>query len=162
MLHLAGLAARRVVPVNSTLGHTSPLMALLFVYGSLKEGFPNFHVNRGRRLQGQFATAQPHPLVLVNGRLPCLLPLPGTGHNVIGQLFEVSPVELTAMDELERVGVPGGYARVELEVQNLGVPSQAPIKAFAYVQDPELLNQPGEHVGPLSEYTSEHAKRLRW
>ena len=48
----------------------------LFVYGSLKEGFPNFHINRGRRIAGQFRTVLPHSLHLVNGRLPCLLPLP--------------------------------------------------------------------------------------
>ena len=45
-------------------------MPPLFVYGSLKEGFPNFHVNQGRRVPGEFRTVRPHPLYLVGGRLP--------------------------------------------------------------------------------------------
>ena len=51
-------------------------MHLLFVYGSLKEGFPNFHVNKGRRVPGTYRTVQPYPLFLANGQLPCLLDAP--------------------------------------------------------------------------------------
>lgn len=137
-------------------------MALLFVYGSLKQGFPNFHVNRGRRVPGDFKTTQKHPLWLFNGQLPCLLPAAGTGHHVIGQVFEVTAAELQAMDELERVGEPGGYSRVEIDVAPVGSPAASPWRAFAYLQEPALLARPGDHVGPLAEYTSEHAKDLRW
>ena len=54
-------------------------MHLLFVYGSLKEGFPNFHVNRGRRRPGSFVTAQPHELWLLGGQLPALFAAAGDG-----------------------------------------------------------------------------------
>ena len=137
-------------------------MHKLFVYGSLKEGFPNFHVNQGRRLAGDFVTAQPHAFWLIRGQLPCLLPADGTGHAVVGQLFEVSDAALAAMDQLERVGQAGGYQRAKIGVQRRGTPNAEPITAFVYLQDPALLAQPGEHDGPIAEYTHEHAKRLRW
>jgi gamma-glutamylaminecyclotransferase len=140
-------------------------MPLLFVYGSLKEGFPNFHVNKGRRRPGDYRTAGPHPFYLVRGQLPCLLPATGDGLAVQGQLFEVTPDELEAMDRLERVGEPGGYQRAEIEVQAVDDSSQAVspvLRAFVYLQDPALLAQPGPHIGPIAEYTEEHAQRLSW
>lgn len=143
-------------------------MPLLFVYGSLKEGFPNFHFNKGRRMPGEFRTAQPYPFYLADGALPCLLPRPGTGHRVMGQLFEVTAAELAAMDELERVGLPGGYARITIEVALVadahGTPGAAgaPTPAFVYVQAEERLHGDGEHIGPIAEYTLEHARALRW
>lgn len=143
-------------------------MALLFVYGSLKEGFPNFHVNHGQRVAGEHRTLLPHPLYLYQGRLPCLFLEPGAGLPVTGQLFEVGEAELARMDALERVDQPGGYRRVEIAVQALDAPggldAPEPVvrQAYVYVQDPALLQQPGPHEGPLAEYTLEHARHLRW
>jgi gamma-glutamylaminecyclotransferase len=137
-------------------------MPLLFVYGSLKEGFPNFHVNKGRRRPGDFQTVDALPLYLFRGRLPCLLPQPGKGLKVRGQLFEVDATALGAMDVLERVGEAGGYARQRIQVAQAGdEPAQA-IEAEVYMQSPELLDQPGAHVGPLAEYTAKNASRLQW
>lgn len=136
-------------------------MALLFVYGSLKEGFPNFHVNKGRRLPGDFKTVDPHPLWLYQGQLPCLLPSSGDGHRVMGQVFDVTPAELAEMDALERVGQPGGYSRIALQVV-ADAAGSAPFEAFAYAQDPALLQGTGPHVGPIAEYTQDHARHLRW
>lgn len=147
---------------------------LLFVYGSLKEGFPNHHVNRGRRVPGAFRTAQPYPLYLADGVLPCLLPRPHSGHRVHGQLFEVDDADLAAMDALERVGEPGGYARIAIEVEPVrddaaagGAPAQPEpehrtVTAYVYVQSEARLQAGGAHVGPLAEYTPEHARSLRW
>lgn len=137
-------------------------MPLLFVYGSLKEGFPNFHLNQGRRLPGDYRTALPYPLYLLNGELPCLLPTPGSGHRVVGQVFAVTPVALARMDELERVGEPGGYRRIDIEVVAIGLRDEPAIGALVYVQDPACLEQPGTHPGPIAEYTLEHAKSFRW
>ena len=137
-------------------------MLSLFVYGSLKEGFPNFHVNQGRRLPGEFRTVQRHPLYLIAGRLPCLLPEPGEGLHVLGQLFEVSPEALARMDELERVGQPGGYTRESILVQRMATPQPAPVAAFVYLQSRAMLDAVGTHLGPLELYTLEHAKALRW
>lgn len=135
---------------------------LLFVYGSLKEGYPNFHFNKGHRVGGEFVTAQPYPFYLADGQLPCLLPQPGQGLQVTGQLFEVSPLELAEMDALERVGEPGGYARGAIEVRPAQQPQAPVVRAFAYFQSPARLAGPGPHVGPLAEYTAEHAARLAW
>jgi len=136
-------------------------MPLLFVYGSLKEGFPNHRVNRGRRVPGEYRTAQAYPLHLVESVLPCLFLQPGAGVPVQGQLFEVDSAALAAMDALERIGEPGGYHRVTIEVAEMDTPART-LQAFVYVQDPVLLQRSGPHPGPLAEYTMEHAKALRW
>jgi gamma-glutamylaminecyclotransferase len=133
---------------------------LLFVYGSLKEGFPNHHHNHGRRRPGDFLTAVPYPLCLYNGQLPCLLDEPGQGLRVKGQVFEVSEAELSRMDRLERIDEPGGYRRVAIEV--IGPDDDAPLQAQVYVQSRALLAPPGPHPGPIDEYTLQHAERLRW
>ncbi len=137
-------------------------MPPLFVYGSLKEGFPNFHVNKGRRRPGEFHTLHPYPLYLIGGRLPCLLPALGEGLQVHGQLFEVSSEELALMDRLERVGQPGGYLREVIDVQDRADPTSTSIPAFVYLQTRAMLEAPGTHLGPLACYTLEHAKSLRW
>ena len=137
-------------------------MPPLFVYGSLKQGFPNFHVNKGRRLPGEFRTLQPHPLYLIAGRLPCLLLEPGVGLQVHGQLFEVSAEDLTSMDALERVGQPGGYRRELIDVQNVNPAAPGPVMAYVYVQTRAMLDAEGTHLGPLALYTPEHARSLRW
>lgn len=137
-------------------------MPPLFVYGSLKEGFPNFHVNKGRRLPGEFSTLRPYPLYLVAGRLPCLLPAPGEGLQVQGQLFEVSAGELALMDALERVGQPGGYRRELIDVQRMDAAAPQTIAAFVYLQSHTMLDAAGTHLGPLALYTLEHARSLRW
>lgn len=137
-------------------------MTPLFVYGSLKEGFPNFHVNRGRRLPGEYRTARPHPLMLLDGVLPCLFPRPGEGVAVVGQLFDVDAAALAAMDALERVGEPGGYERRLIEVLRADAGPSAVVEAFAYFGSEALVARAGTHVGPLAEYTLEHARTLRW
>lgn len=142
-------------------------MPLLFVYGSLKEGYPNFHVNGGCRVGDAWHTVEPHPFWLIGGRLPCLFLQPGEGRVVEGQLFEVDAAQLARMDRLERTGEPGGYARMSIRVQPQAAsagadPATAVREAWVYVQDPALLASPGPHVGPLERYTLEHAAALRW
>ncbi|MBL8340960.1 MAG: gamma-glutamylcyclotransferase [Rubrivivax sp.] len=138
---------------------------LLFVYGSLKEGFPNFHANRGRRLPGRYRTAVPYPFYLAGGTLPCLLPQPGRGLHVVGQLFEVEDRQLAVMDALERVGEPGGYMRARIDVlpiDDTGRPLSPAQPAFAYVQEEARLEAGRAHVGPIAEHTLEHAQSLNW
>lgn len=82
----------------------------VFVFGTLKEGFPNFGSNAGRRLPGMFRTRLKMPLFLVGERCsPWLLNLPGIRHHVFGQIFEVDRPALEAMDILERVHESDGY-----------------------------------------------------
>ena len=52
---------------------------LVFVFGTLKQGFPNAATNRGARWPGNFRTEAAFPLYLVGERhVPWLLNAPGT------------------------------------------------------------------------------------
>lgn len=129
----------------------------VFVFGTLKDGFPNFHVNRGRRIPGRFSTRERYPLYLVGERhVPWMLDTPGLGERVAGELYEVDAEALAAMDRLERVGEPGGYRREAILVLD----GTRGVEAFAYLKaTAELGSQP--RVGPLAEYTAEHARLYR-
>lgn len=137
------------------------MMDLLFAYGSLQQGFPNAHVNSGRRVHGRFRTQQRLPLYLVGaGHLPCLVLQPGRGQQVLGQLFEVDAAALQAMDRLERVDDPQGYRRVRIGVEH--VADGRAFDAFVYVQQASKLDPSTPMIGPLAEYTLEHARHLHW
>ena len=132
--------------------------ALIFVYGTLKEDFPNFHINRGSRVPGEFVTVRRFPLYLVGvRRVPCVLNSPGEGERVIGQVFEVDAAALQQMDMLEGVHESDGYSRLSIDVVDRDKSSAAAFAAFAYVKRPEQLAAETNRVGPLAEYTVEHA-----
>ncbi len=79
-------------------------MTLVFVYGTLKQGFPNHATNRGRRVAGTATTVDPWPLYLVSERsVPWLIDRKGGGVRVTGELYEVDDDALVAMDRLERI-----------------------------------------------------------
>lgn len=134
---------------------------LVFVFGTLKEGFPNHHVNRGKRLAGTFSTTLPYPLYLVGKRRsPWMIDEPTRGSHVRGQVFEVDEVALRQMDVLERVDEPDGYRR-----KRIGVVSSedgSTLDVFVYMKDPaQFLAHRGDAIGPLSEYTAQHAALYR-
>lgn len=133
----------------------------LFVYGTLKEGFPNHHFNTGRRLAGVFQTREAYPLLVVRlpneDRAPWLVNLPGQGWPVRGQVFEVDASALPALDRLEELGQPTGYVRVPIELQALGGDA-APCQAQAYLKPADHLCQCLEREGPFPEYTLELAR----
>ncbi|TYJ41224.1 hypothetical protein E1A91_A03G005500v1 [Gossypium mustelinum] len=78
--------------------------ALIFTYGTLKQGHGNHHLIQDLILQqdaiflGFHVTHQPHPLVIGPHGIPYLINLPGHGHQVKGELYSVStrglPIEL--------------------------------------------------------------------
>lgn len=136
------------------------MLHLVFVFGTLKEGFPNFGVNRGRRVAGDFCTEQRYPLYLVGERhSPWLLDQPGQGHSVRGQVFEVSEAVLADMDRLERVAEPDGYRRVPVVV--IGEADGRRLEVQAYLKDARELVPGLPRLGPLPEYTLEHAAMYR-
>ena len=136
----------------------------LFVFGTLKQGFCNFHVNAGRRVGDVFVTRERHPLYVIGPRhLPWLLERPGEGHAVRGQLFEVDPPALAAMDALERIHDPRWYQRRRIEVvepASGGAPA-GPIEAWVYFGSALGFEGQTVHAGPLAEYTLELEHRLR-
>lgn len=141
-------------------------MSLVFVYGSLKQGFANEHVNAGRRVAGRWRTRERWPMLLLGtGEVPCLVAAPGTGHQVIGELYEVDAQALVRMDRLERVGEAAGYVRIEVAIERCDAQPAAQTedaRAFVYVK-PQHAIAPGEpRIGPLAEYLPEHARNFRW
>lgn len=135
-------------------------MEFVFVFGTLKEGFPNFGINRGVRVQGTFATCEAYPLYLVGERhSPWMLDARGTGLHVRGQVFRVDADTLAAMDRLERIDAPDGYRRVRFEVEALG--SSVRQDVFVYLKPAGQLDPAQVRLGPLAEYTQAHAALYR-
>lgn len=135
---------------------------LVFVFGTLKAGFPNSDVNSGVRVPGTFVTEDRYPFYLVGERhSPWVLNHPGQGLQVAGQLFEVTDAGLEKMDALERVGEPGGYERVRIRVREAGLTSTRTVEAFVYLKNPTLFCLGEARVGPLGEYTPAHAALYR-
>jgi gamma-glutamylaminecyclotransferase len=135
------------------------MSVLLFVYGTLKEGFPNHHLNVGRRLPGEFRTGKPLQLFVVKlpgeERAPWLVDGTGSGHQVRGQVFEVEDEALASMDEFEGVGQPTGYLRLELELERTD--QEGNPRAFAYMKQEQQLQHCLSIEGPFEEYTSKLA-----
>jgi gamma-glutamylaminecyclotransferase len=146
--------AGRRVPRFAAMDH------LVFVFGTLKEGFPNFATNRGTRVGGTFTTCTPYPLYLVGERhVPWLVDRPGEGLAVDGEVYRVDDATLAAMDRLERVTEPDGYRRLPLQVQESGSGERRVVQA--YLKPPAQLVAGEVRAGPLAAYTPEHAASYR-
>jgi gamma-glutamylaminecyclotransferase len=129
----------------------------VFVYGTLKEGFPNFALNRGRRLPGSYRTRERYPLYLIGERCsPCLIMRPGAGFQVTGQLFLVDAAALAGMDRLERTHLADGYRRVAIGVV---AASGEQSRAYAYLKPAAALEGAALRSGPLASYEPVHAAR---
>jgi len=129
------------------------------VFGTLKEGFPNHHVNLGLKIPGVFNTVERFPLYLVGRRnSPWLINDPGGGLQIAGEVYQVTFEALQQMDRLERVSASDGYCRISTEVGDRhGSTSQAEI----YVKSIGQLSTAAINAGPLECYTLEHAKLYR-
>ena len=138
-------------------------MPLLFLYGSLQQGFANEHVNGGVRRAGSYQTRMLLPMFLLGeGNVPCVIHSPGTGHHVIGEVYEVDEPSLASMDRLERLGAPGGYERVAIEVHSTAATDSETLTVFAYVKTESQVPAGIPRIGPLAEYTQEHARHFKW
>ena len=140
----------------------SPMPELVFVYGTLKEGFPNFHVNKGARIPGVFATIERFPLYLVGERsVPWMIDEPGQGERIAGELFEVDAAGLARMDALEGTAEPDGYRRRRIAVAPVAGEGAAAIDAWAYLKETRQLAGATPRAGPLAAYTPGHAAAYR-
>jgi mannose-6-phosphate isomerase-like protein (cupin superfamily) len=92
--------------------------------------------------------------------VPWLVDVPGEGLAVSGELYEVDERTLASMDRLEGVGRPDGYVRSRLAVERIDATSRT-VDAWAYLKPPSQLTAELARVGPLAEYTREHASRYR-
>lgn len=136
--------------------------ALVFVYGTLKAGFPNFHINAGVRVPGDFVTLDRLPLYIVSAKhIPWLVDRPGEGHPVTGQLFEVDDDTLANMDVLERITEADWYTRRTIAVRPLEDAQAAAIQAFVYFGSADRLRSDVVQHGPLAEYTHAYSPHYR-
>ena len=134
---------------------------LVFVYGTLKRGFPNHdHYMPQARLVGTFRTRERYRLVLNGSRYsPCMIAGAGKGRRVIGELYEVDQAGLTRMDQLERVDLPDGYRRHRIRVDRVDGPPSAAYDVFVYLKAPEWVTDPRSET--LETYTSVDARMYR-
>jgi gamma-glutamylaminecyclotransferase len=141
----------------------------VFVYGTLKAGFRNFHVNHGLRLPGEFVTVLPHRLLIVGEFwLPWLLQAQaeaGEGHHVVGQIYTVDDAGLAAMDKLEQIDEAGWYERQRIAVRARHDEKAQVLQAWVYFGSREGLAAGGQRLGPRAEFTLAHQELLpreRW
>lgn len=136
---------------------------VVFVFGTLKEGFPNFKTNRGHRIPGDYRTVERFPLYLVGERFsPWMVDSAGEGEHVAGQLFSVDAEVLADMDRLERVDAADGYRRREIRVAPLQKgDSASEVKAFAYMKPLDQLVSADIRRGPLGSYEIQDAALYR-
>ena len=138
-------------------------MVLLFTYGSLKQGFCNAHINTGERLPGCYRTRERLPFYLMgDGHVPCVIFEPGSGQQVVGELYRADAAALQGMDRLERIGETGGYSRVTMALERTDADPVETLTAHMYVRLPSDV-KPGEQRSEhLSEYTPAHAEKFAW
>lgn len=102
-------------------GATAKNQTLIFVYGTLKKGFPNHHLieefspSNDAVFMGKYQTVKPFPLVCGPLGIPFLINRPGSGQRVKGELYSVSGRALARLDELEGISI-GNYERLPIEV----------------------------------------------
>jgi len=133
-------------------------MHSVFVFGTLKEGFANYHVNLGVRVGGEYVTSSKFPLYLIGDRhSPWMINMEGRGKKVRGQVFKVDKIALEAMDRLERIHEPDGYQRISIQVAS----EQDILIAFAYVKPASALEEADIKAGPLECYEHQHDQLYR-
>lgn len=134
---------------------------IVFVYGTLKKGFPNFkRYMASAAFLGRYRTVKKYPLVLFGSRyVPGMLDCPDRGHHIEGELFEVNDECLDRIDLLEGIHEPDGYRRRTISVTSMdGVePLQTP--AYVYLLDPQLIKD--IRSSHLSLYDLEAAARYK-
>ena len=131
-------------------------MYSVFLFGTLKEGFPNSGTNRGSRVPGNFLTKNRYPLYLVGERhSPWLVLSEGEGFQIRGQVFMVDEATLNDMDRLERTHETDGYRRVQMPVFSEFTNEE--LHVHVYVKPPEQLEGMLVQLGPIAEYELEHS-----
>lgn len=93
----------------------------VFVYGTLKKGEPNHHwltaeKNGVAKYVGGGTSLIKLPLVVATKyNIPFLLNVPGSGHRISGEVYEVDDQMLLNLDDLE--DYPKLYKRVSVDIK---------------------------------------------
>ena len=99
----------------------------VFVYGTLKSGFPNHYLLEGCEFFGRAVTVPTYKMI-ENG-FPVIIPDPD-GRRLAGEIYVVDDETLARLDRLEREG--SSYDRKLIDV-TLASGEQLPTRAFIYV-----------------------------
>jgi len=133
------------------------MQQLVFVYGTLKQGFCNFDANGGTRLPGEYQALEAYPLYIIGpGFLPWLVDMPGEGYRVVGQLFEIGDAALAEMDAFEETSRPNWYRRGKILVCRRGDSDAQAISAQVYYGSRSRMRMETIHDGPVAVYTHVH------
>jgi gamma-glutamylaminecyclotransferase len=123
-------------------------MHFVFVYGTLKQGFPNHHLLPSFEFVGECRTVARWPLVIAGDWFsPILINDPGSGCEVTGELYSLDDPSLKFLDDLEGVGAPFGFTRIGIIVDIRSLP------VWTYAKPSELVSL--VHEGPLARYVSD-------
>ncbi len=122
----------------------------VFIYGTLKRGFPNHaQCMTDYSCIGPVRTVLAFPLLIAGPWYSIqMLPEPGRGHRVSGELYEVDNDGLALLDGFESVGQPNGYTRKLIDVD--GLTRDIHRNVWAYFKDRALIDP--IHSEPLSRY----------
>ena len=80
---------------------------------------------------------------------------------MIGELYEVDAEALDRLDRLERLGESQGYLRVNIQVEAVQAGAGEPITVQVYAKSAEKAALESQRIGPLAEYTLEHAAKFK-
>uniref|UniRef100_A0A0B6YAY5 Gamma-glutamylcyclotransferase family protein n=1 Tax=Arion vulgaris TaxID=1028688 RepID=A0A0B6YAY5_9EUPU len=104
---------------------------MVFLYGTLKSGQPNFRVlsdpkTGAAKLLGNGLTVKRYPMVITPQYLfPFLLPVEGKGEHIEGEVYEVNEVKLKRLDEFE--GHPDFYVREQVPIAFTRCKNHSPV-----------------------------------
>jgi gamma-glutamylaminecyclotransferase len=145
---------------------TAAHMHRVFVFGTLKRGFPLHDEGLGGATYlGAYRTAQRFPMFVAGPWFaPMMLDRPGSARHVTGELYEVDDSRLAVLDALESTGQPGNL-RIVVRLERIEGGSDRAVdacEAFAYVKSAELAVP--AHTDCLGDYQDRrfiHPKRRR-
>jgi gamma-glutamylaminecyclotransferase len=112
-------------------------MITLFVYGTLKRGFPLHESGlTGARFMGPYRTVNNYPLYVAGPWFtPMMLDEPGVGMRVEGELYEIEDDRLPLLDVMEHIGEPGNV-RLVIAIEPLI--GGTPVSATVYLKERKL------------------------
>ena len=120
----------------------------VFVFGTLKRGFPLHHGMAGAKFLGEYQTVERFPMFVAGPWFaPMMMNEPGVGLHVLGELYDVDDAQLACLDGIESIGRPGNL-RMSIEIEPMRAGARC--TAFAYMKS-RVLADP-IHTGCLACY----------
>jgi gamma-glutamylaminecyclotransferase len=122
----------------------------VFVYGTLKRGFPNHHAAMAHiSYVGRFRTVIAFPLVIGGKSFsPYLIDEPGEGQRVFGEVFKAGDDGLLMLDRMEGTHLPNGYRRIIVGVEDSS--GDCRLDVWTYVKDRQSIEI--IHSNSMDEY----------